>query len=79
MAGLLLSLSMYVCVPGFCEAHTKSCPKVCVVKMDAQQNGHDCGVWTTYVIYWRVLKEVIKQEPVNIFQDLDLWSPHQTL
>ena len=77
----LLSLLkvMHANCAGLCELHAKSCPQVSVVKMDSQQNGHVCGVWTTYAMYWRPMKTVIKQEPANIFQDMDFRCPQQTL
>ena len=64
---------------GLCATEAKSSPKVTVVRMDAQQNGYDCGVWTLYALHTRVLRTVTKQDPDNIFQDMHMQSPVQTL
>ena len=41
----------------------------------AQQNSFDCGVWTCYAMYHRVLQRATEQEPANIFRDMNLKTP----
>ena len=46
-----LLTSMHTHCSGLCETHSTSPAKESVVRMDVQQNGHDCGVWSLYALY----------------------------
>ena len=74
-----LLTSMHTHCSGLCETHSTSPAKESVVRMDVQQNGHDCGVWSLYALYSRALKRATKQQPARIFQDMDMRSPVDTL
>jgi hypothetical protein len=42
---------------------------------DAQQNGFDCGVWTSYAMYHRALQQATDQDPADIFKDMNMKTP----
>ena len=50
-----------------------------VVACAAQHNGFDCGVWTLYALYTRVLKRAVQQQPEGLFHDMDLKTPSHAL
>ena len=45
---------------------------ITVVKQNTQHTGFDCGVWTLYVMYWRMIKRSTLQDPHTLFADMDL-------